>query len=240
MKLPKRLKWKHVSALYEAIAPALKASPAKLDSPEPGKVLVLAPHIDDESIGCGGAIIKHAMQGDPVMAVYFAGCTPERRKEADAAISILGISEKIFLEYEDKSLGSHPEIAEKLAATIREFRPDTVYLPSLFDRHNDHLAVNNYLCVAQKKSGLDFTVCAYEVWTPLVPNLAVDISAAMDRKIKAVSAFKSQTAVNDWVSAVEGLNRFRGITMACGKYAEAFIRHSAAKYRQMWEKAFNV
>ena len=240
MKLPKRLKWKHVRGLYEILEPTLKASPAKLDSPEPGRVLALAPHIDDEVIGCGGTIIKHVRQGDPVTAVYFAGCTPERVKEADEAAKILGIKKKIFFEYEDKLLHAHPEISEKLLSVIDDFQPDTVYLPSLFDRHNDHLAVNNHLCAALKKRKMSFTICAYEVWTPLMPNLAIDISSVMDDKLKAVAAFKSQTAANDWAGAVEGLNKYRGITLSCGGYAEAFMRYSAEKYTELWERVFNA
>ena len=241
MRLPKRIKWSHVRRLYELSSPWLKASPVKLETPGSGRVLVLAPHIDDDVIGCGGTLAKHARSGDPVAVLYFADCTPERRQEAGLAASIIGVERLEFLDYAPKGLfDRRKDAAGKLKAEIESFRPHTVYLPSLFDRHNDHLAVNHILAdvLGGMRGDFTFLVCAYEVWTPLVPNLIVDISEMIEKKKAAVARFSSQLASNDWLDAVAGLNRYRAVVSGAGLYAEGFMMHSANDYLDLWKKLF--
>ncbi len=238
MKLPVRITWKHVGRLYETLAPYLKASPVKIVSPERGRVLVLSPHIDDEVIGAGGSLTKHIRSGDSVKVVYFADCTEERIGEAEEAARVIGMSDLDFLGYESKRLLEQSDLPDRLSSIIKNFRPDVVYLPSLFDRHNDHLAVNHLLGAACGKFRFDFTVCAFEVWTALVPNLIVDITDAVNKKKEALSLFKSQLASNDWIDAAISLNRYRGITSGAGAYAEGFMRFSAREYYSIWEKVY--
>ncbi len=220
----------------------LKASPLKLEKPDGGRVLVLAPHIDDDVIGCGGTLVKHAGAGDEVSVLYFADCTPERIKEAREAASIIGIGRLEFLEYGGKKglFDRRKEAAEKLGAELEARRPDTVYLPSLFDRHNDHLAVNHILSdvISRMRPDFTFLVCAYEVWTPLVPNLIVDITETMDKKKEAVSRYVSQLASNDWLDAAVCLNRYRAVVSGAGRYAEGFMMHSARNYLELWKKVY--
>ncbi len=239
IKLPQRIKWSHMRRLYEAIGPHLKASPLRLEKTGDGRVLVLAPHIDDDVIGCGGTLAKHAASGDEVMALYFADCTEPRIREAKAAASIIGIGRLEFLEYGPKGLYGHRrEAAQKLKETLEDFRPQTVYLPSLFDRHNDHLALNHILCGVFSETRFDSTVCAYEVWTPLVPNLIVDISSTMDKKKEAIAKYTSQLASNDWLDAAVCLNRYRAVVSGAGRYAEGFIMHSMKNYFALWKAIF--
>ncbi len=239
MKLPKRIKWSHVRRLYEALEPHLKAAPVKLERPDKGRVLVLAPHIDDDIIGCGGTLRKHVLSGSAVMAVYFADCTPERIKEAEDVAAIIGISDLKFFEYAAKTLYRHREVSDRLNGIIADYRPDIVYLPSLFERHNDHLAVNHHVSSLFEKYGYDFTVCAYEVWTTLVPNLIVNVSDTIDKKKEALAVYKSQLSSNDWLDAAISLNRYRGVTSGVGAYAEGFMRYSMKEYFMLWKKAYN-
>ena len=223
------------------MGPWLKASPVKLEKPDGGRVLALAPHIDDDIIGCGGTLAKHAEAGDEVCALYFADCTEARMKEAGEAARVIGIGKLEFLEFRSKDLYNHrKEAAKKLEEALERHRPATLYLPSLFDRHNDHLAVNHILAdiCGRAKIRTDFTVCAYEVWTPLVPNLIVDISSTMDKKKEAVSRYKSQLASNDWLEAAASLNRYRAIVSGAGGYAEGFIMLSAKNYFDLWKRVY--
>ncbi len=238
MKLPARIKWRHIGRLYETLAPYLKASPIKMDDPERGKVLVLAPHIDDDIIGAGGSLRKHVRNNDGVKVVYFADCTEERIREAEEAAKVIGFRDLEFLGYESKRLLEHRDLAGRLSAIMEDFGPDIVYLPSPFDRHNDHLAVNHLLAACYKKSRCTFTVCAYEVWTALVPNLIIDITDAASEKKEALSRFKSQLASNDWIEAATSLNRYRGITSGAGTYAEGFMRFSMKEYYRIWEHVY--
>lgn len=238
MKFPARIKWRHVSRLYEALAPSLKASPVTLTAPERGKVLVLSPHIDDDVIGAGGTLKKHVRAGDQVRAIYFAGCTDERIREGRLAADIIGFRDLIFWEYGPKTLSNRPGIMERLLEAVSGFDPDIVYLPSLFDRHNDHLAVNNYLSAVISKRRGNFIVHAYEVWTATVPNLVIDISDTIEAKKKALEKYKSQLSSNDWLDAALSLNRYRGVTSGAGSHAEAFMRYSMEEYFALWKRAY--
>lgn len=239
MKLPKRIKWSHVRRLYEALEPHLKAAPVKLERPDKGRVLVLAPHIDDDIIGCGGTLRKHVLSGSAVMAVYFADCTQERIKEAREAAGIIGFGNLEFFEYQSKTLSEHHEIPGRLSGIIADYKPKIVYIPSLFDRHNDHIAVNHLLTRLFERYRFDFTVCAYEVWTTLVPNLIVNISDTIDKKKEALAVYKSQLSSNDWLDAAISLNRYRGVTSGGAAYAEGFMRYSMKEYFMLWKKAYN-
>ncbi len=238
MRPPARIRWRHVGRLYEKLAPLLKASPIKMDSPERGRVLMLAPHIDDDVIGAGGSLRKHVLAGDAVKVVYFADCTEERIREAEGAADVMGFDDLEFLGYRSKRLLENEEIPERLSGIIDRFNPEFVYLPSLFDRHNDHLAVNHHLAVLQGRNGYCFTVCACEVWTALVPNLVINITDTIDAKKEAISRHRSQLLSNDWLDAAVSLNRYRGVTSGAGAYAEGFMRHSAAEYYDIWKAVY--
>jgi LmbE family N-acetylglucosaminyl deacetylase len=238
MRPPARIKWRHVGRLYEHLAPLLKASPIKMDDPERGRVLVLAPHIDDDVIGAGGCLNKHVLGGDAVKVVYFADCTEERIREAEAAADVIGFVNLEFLGFQSKRLLADDAVPRRLAGIIEEYEPNFVYLPSLFDRHNDHLALNHHLAHLHKKQHFRFTVCAYEVWTALVPNLVVDITATIDAKKRALSAYKSQLASNDWLDGAVSLNRYRGVTSGAGTYAEGFMRYTAGEYCEIWKAVY--
>jgi LmbE family N-acetylglucosaminyl deacetylase len=123
---------------------------------------------------------------------------------------------------------------------IKDFDPDIVYLPSLFDRHNDHLAVNHHLAGLYRKYGYNFMVCAYEVWTALVPNLVIDITDTIAEKKEALSRYKSQLASNDWIEAAVSLNRYRGVTSGAGKFAEGFMRYSTREYCRIWNAVYGT
>lgn len=238
MKPASRIRWRHVRRFYEGAEPLLKASPVKRDGPDSGRVLVLSPHIDDDVIGAGGCLIKHAEMGDEVAVVYFADCTPERTKEAKEAAGVIGFRVLDFFPYEGKTLGGKREIDEKVSSIISEYRPEIVYLPSFLDRHNDHLAVNHCLARLHAKHGYSFTVYAYEVWTAIIPNLVVDISCAIERKKSALSKFSSQLISHDWMEAAVSLNRYRGVTSGAGLFAEAFMRYSMGEYFRLWKGVY--
>lgn len=239
MKLSSRIKWKHVQRLYEYFSPYLKAKPIKIEQPEAGPVLVLSPHIDDEVIGAGGALRKHALAGDEITVVYFADCTPTRIAEAKVAADIMGFQQQIFFtEYESKQLANHAQIMAHLVPIIEQVKPKTVYLPAFFDAHNAHLAVNHILAKCHEQHNYTFNVCGFEVWTTLMPNLILNISDVIETKQHAIAANVSQTQDNDYVTAITSLNRYRAIVANRGTYAEGYLNYSMPKYYQLWKKIY--
>lgn len=234
-----RIRWRHIRRFYEGAEPFLKASPVKLACPDSGRVLALAPHIDDDIIGAGGCLRKHVELGDDVAALYFADCTPERTREAEAAAGIIGFKILDFLPYRGKSLAGRQVINEALSSVIADYGPEIVYLPSLLDRHNDHIAVNHSLARLHEERGYTFTVYAYEVWTTIMPNLVVDISDTVEKKKEALTKYGSQLLSHDWIEAAVSLNRYRGVTSGAGLFAEAFIRYSMGEYYELWKRVYS-
>ncbi|MDM7322552.1 MAG: PIG-L family deacetylase [Gammaproteobacteria bacterium] len=234
----RRLRWSTIYRLYEGIEPLLNYSVAKEDKPRGQRVVVLAPHIDDETIGCGGVMAKHVALGDRVAVLTFADCTPERIAEGQAAGKILGVQRQDFLPYPSKTLMDQADLPDRLAAFLAEERPDVVYTPGLFDRHVDHLSVNLLLARHSRASRAGYMVYSYEVWNTLTPNVAINISAHAEQKRKALACFTSQNAANNWLEASLALSRYRGITTGAGEYAEAFLRMSALRHVELLEHAF--
>lgn len=233
----RRLRWSTVFRLYEKIQPWVNVSATKEDLPPGERIVVLAPHIDDETIGCGGVIAKHAAQGQRVAILTFADCTPERIEEGRAAGRLLGVARQDFLAHTSKTLLDGPEPAASLARFLDEERPDLVYVPGLFDRHVDHLSVNLLLARHSRQTGASWMVYASEIWNTLTPNVAVDITLFKTLKADALACFSSQNAANNWVDAALSLNRYRGITTGAGDYAEAFYRMTAQGHAQLYEHA---
>jgi LmbE family N-acetylglucosaminyl deacetylase len=75
-------------------------------------------------------------------------------------------------------------------------------------------------------------IIAYEVCTPLWPNVAVDISNVAERKDEAIRIYESQISYHDYAAAALGLNRFRGLHLGVN-FAEAFFRCKAAGFAEL-------
>lgn len=223
--------------------------------PEGNRVLVLAPHPDDEVIGCGGTLYKHACAGHAVTIVYMTdGCKGDpllsrgrlpaqeaairsqqlvlqRREEAQTACAILNMKDLVFLDYPDSELKLTKESRQAMAAILARVRPDVVYLPFAADNHPDHRQTNRIFTAAMKRSPMACVCCGYEVWTPLPVNLAVDISDVVNVKTEALWAYRSQLEHTDFVQASLSLNSYRAITAGTsGTHAEAFFRAPADAY----------
>jgi LmbE family N-acetylglucosaminyl deacetylase len=203
----------------------------------PRRVLILAPHPDDEVLGCGGTICEHTASRDRVTAVFLTSgelglkhLTPTqawemREREAKAAARILGLSAIDFLRGPDWELASATtRLAPRLQTLLQRDAPDLIYLPHPRDWHPDHQAVQRLLRRALRRSGLPQPeLRAYEVWTPLTKfDHVVDITSAMPTKLKALRAHRSQLKEFDYVRAIKGLNQYRGLLAAKRPYAEVF------------------
>jgi N-acetylglucosamine malate deacetylase 1 len=200
-------------------------------------VLVLAPHPDDETIGCGGALCQHAAAGDRIAAVFITSgelglkhlarekAWRIRESEARAAARHLGIARLDFLRLPDWGVGEHlKDGAALVRRVLSKEQPKMIYAPHPHDGHPDHQSVLPLLRMALRGLRLRaLAVRAYEVWTPLREfDHVEDISRMMSRKLSALRAHRSQLGEFDYVRAVRGLNQFRGALGAKCRYAEVF------------------
>lgn len=213
------------------------------------RVLVLAPHPDDEIIGPGGTLIRYLDNGSRVIVVYLTdGGGPRateserqslvraRRQEAAAVGRRLGF-EQIFWEHLDTRLD--PEAAApELVHLLDDFEPDTVYLPSYFEHHFDHYAANALLDRALAVTDARPWICGYEVWDNLpCANRAVDISSELDRKLEAMTLYATPMRYTDFAqlirhrAALHFLLQVDSRRQAAEGSAEAFLRLAAEDYR---------
>ncbi|HZR83024.1 MAG TPA: PIG-L family deacetylase [Candidatus Binatia bacterium] len=223
------------------MAPLL-AYPETLAAPPRGRVLVLAPHADDETIGCGGAIALHVAQGDPVaIAIATDGMRGDpdrftgvdyrdlRRSEARAAAAILGAEPPEFWDLPDGGLvdlATDPSwpLVERVRDAIARLRPAIVYAPPETDVHPDHHALGAAVREALAAAGARDRprALAYDVWVPVRATHVLDVSAVWERKETALRAYASQLAYNDYVRAARGLAAARTVYLPGSSAVEAF------------------
>src|SRR5258708_6098029 len=151
------------------------------------RLLVLAPHPDDEVIGCGGLVALHLREGRKVHVVVAtdgaqAGEASQRQSESRAALALLGDATIEFLGFPDRDLSNARELDDRLAAILREWTPDLIAVPGPLEIHPDHVALSRAFCDLIARDATLFAdlavarVAFYEVSAPLRPNALVDIT----------------------------------------------------------------
>ena len=246
----------HLALLRRDAEPAGAAPPA-------GRLMVLAPHMDDEVFGCGGTIAVATDAGATATFVYVtdgrkgyanahggavdaetaAGevrLAARRKEEARRAAGHLGVKDLVFLDGPDGSLAVTASAIATMADTLTRLSPTAVFLPFLTDLHHDHWITNCLFVEAARRAGVPSTLpCwGYEVWTPLFANAVVDISAAAERKRQAMQEFVSQQTDVDYARAMQGLNTYRSLHRSRGGgVAEAFHVADIGVYRRLFELA---
>lgn len=213
------------------------------------KSLIIAPHPDDEVLGCGGIMKKMSSQEEDVWILIISrgkkGLYSEERilnvrSEALRAHKILGVKETRFLNYQapELDLVSLSELSSAISEIIDEFRPDTVFLPHRGDIHHDHKAVFNAGLVATRpvKNCAVKNIYSYETlseteWAApfsddaFIPDFFVNISGVFSYKIDAMNCYMSQ--LRDFpnvrsLKSIEALANFRGSSVGF-THAEAFM-----------------
>ncbi len=209
------------------------------------RVLVLAAHPDDETLGAGGTLARNALEAQAVRVWIAtdgekqegseedpAAYAARRREEARLAAQALGLAEPIFAGMPDRALSRQPrELAQEVSRQIREFQPDLVLAPSPAEIHPDHRALAQalYEVVSASRPGdadhdvfRFLRIAYYELTQPILPNVLVDIAGQAQRKRDALARYGSQQAVRDYAGAIEGLNAYRRLTLEGTGPVEAF------------------
>jgi N-acetylglucosamine malate deacetylase 1 len=202
--------------------------PKQLFPPVAKKLLVISPHPDDESIGCGGLLLSHVGCSEiRIVSVYNGDgggslgeetwCDEPEYRERLAAVrwnelnevaTVLQASELVGFGVSD-CLGI-PGVKESsaLKRILQDFAPEIVLLPWFLDNHPQHKLTNQIFAVAAKD--LDLMVLAYEIWGLLgLVNAFIDISDVMDRKRAMIALHASQTRTIDYGRYAESLARVR-------------------------------
>ena len=213
------------------------------------KVLIVAPHMDDEVLGCGGTIIRHVDSGDHVTVCIVANRAYNHKYEPNLieqekecckkAKEILSYQNLIFLDLPDEQLDqSQISIIIPLEETMAECKPDIVYIPHRGDLNQDHRAVFEAVRVACRPNGKHgvATLRAFEVpsstdqvsatneW-PFLPNYYVNVKDTLEAKIEAMACYFIESKPFPHPRSPEGLRVYakkRGMEVGM-EAAEAFI-----------------
>jgi LmbE family N-acetylglucosaminyl deacetylase len=240
--LPERIK------PYLDIFPSLRGPVNVRKTINEKTILVLSPHPDDDIIACGGTIYRSVKAGAEVVTIYLTDGRkgnpryPEnelirlREEEARRACEIIGVKRPIFMANIDGELSDSVENQDMLYNIFKEYEPDAVILPFFLDNHHDHSMTNTLILQLLKRYKLSFTCYAYGIWSPIVPNVLLDITDIINIKRKALSVFKTQMEVFDLIDVSLSLSRYYAFTHGNGKgYYEGFIVCSANEYRRLLE-----
>jgi len=214
------------------------------------KILVMAVHPDDETLGCGGALLKHKAGGD---RLYWLIATDElkalgprspviRRREGEIAraAKAYGFADVFRLNLPARGVDTVPvgELVGKIAAVVNRVKPDTVYLPFHGDVHSDHRYFFQaaYSCLKAFRAPSIKTVLMMETvseteFAPsmkedaFIPNYFVDISAYLGKKLRIMAIYRGEMRPHPFprsVKNIRSLAAFRGAAAGCAS-AEAFM-----------------
>ena len=204
------------------------------------KILVIAPHPDDEVLGMGGTIKKLSPKNNITLLIMTDGASAQysdkkmikvRKESCKKSSKILGISEIKFLNFKDMKLDSVPqlEINQEIEKIIKKIQPKIVFTSPKNDLNRDHDVTFNSTLVATRPSSSGVKkVFSYELpgYTkdPFSPNHYEDITKQFGHKIKAFKMYKSEIMKFPHprsIESIENLAVYRGIQAGIAK-AESF------------------
>jgi LmbE family N-acetylglucosaminyl deacetylase len=214
------------------------------------KVLFIAVHPDDETLGCGGAILKHKYLGDEIYWLIITniseslGYSPEqvegRNKEINRVTKIYGFNDVFKLDFPTTKLDTIPihSIILAMSKVVFKVKPDVIYVSNRSDIHTDHQitfkaamsCTKNFRCPFIKRilmyeclSETEFAPSLPE--NTFIPSVFVDISPFLEEKIKIMNLYQCEQFAFPFPRSdenIRALARYRGAT-AGTEAAEAFV-----------------
>lgn len=214
------------------------------------KILIVAPHPDDETLGCGGTLLKHKKKGDKIYWLIITSMSAEggfpkaqveaREKEINAVSKAYGFERVFSLAMPVTRIDTLPraEIVRKIGKVIEMVKPTALYLPFKNDVHSDHRVVfdsaissgKTFRFPSIKKLMMYEAISETEFSAPLkdnifMPNNFSDITGYIDKKITIMNLYKSELGPPPFPRSkqnIKALATFRGSTAGV-RYAEAFM-----------------
>ena len=210
-------------------------------------VLAIGAHPDDIEIGCGGTLCLLRDQGYEINHLIItsgeegsirlgkAELGKIRQKEALKSAEVLGVKKVIFLGIEDGFTSFSKESKIQIISNIRKIRPEIIFTHAKSDHFPDHALVHQLTMSSITASAGPWypnagisphqvqKVFGYEVWSPISNfQIAMNIESFIEQKLEALKQHVSQTENIDYIEAIKGLAKYRGVMSMTGTYAEAF------------------
>jgi len=214
------------------------------------QIIVISPHPDDETLGCGGTILKHSAVGDTIHWLIVTGMTEkqgfspqvitQRQKEIESVAQMYDFETVHNLSLPTTRLDAIPlgDIINGISKVLLEVKSHIVYLPNRSDVHSDHRIIFNaaWSCCKTFRFPFILRVLMYEVLsetdfapalpeTSFLPNIFSDISPYMERKIEIMREYRDEMREHPFPRSeqnIRSLATVRGATAGV-EYAEAFM-----------------
>ena len=212
--------------------------PIPLRAPFGRSILVVAPHQDDEAIGCRGVLALQVRAGGAASILLMQdgadghddlGMSRQelmslRNDESTRAAAALGLEPPRFLNHANL-LADFEKAANEVRSVMKEKQVDSIFVPLFLDGHPDHRTTNYILADALRGLDRDIRVFSYEVWGLCVPNVIVVIDEVIDQKIKMLSCYDFANKAVDYIHSTKGLNMYHSRLLGSGlcQYAEGFF-----------------
>jgi N-acetylglucosamine malate deacetylase 1 len=180
------------------------------------KVLVVAPHPDDETLGCGGTLFRHKAEGDDIYWLIITGINQEggwqekvvkkRNDEIDAVAEKYDFKDVFNFQLPTTKIDTIPliDLIEKITEVYKKVEPEIIYIPFVCDVHTDHQIISKALqstfkwfrhpyikkvLMYETLSETEFSFTEDRIFRP---NVFVDISEYLDNKIETMKIFESE------------------------------------------------
>ena len=212
-------------------------------------VVVVAPHPDDETLGCGGSILRHCDEGDKVHWLIMTSMTEEggfkkedietRQNEIERVAELYGFTsvKQAGFKTAELDLVAKKKVVQVTSDFFNDVKPDIIYLPFSNDVHSDHQVVFDAVTACTKTFRYPYikNVRAYETLSETEfslkvddgfrPNLWLNISDYLDRKIEIMNVYKGEMGKHPFPRSeknIRALASFRGAFAGC-EASEAFM-----------------
>ena len=209
------------------------------------RVMVFAPHPDDECIGCGGTLALLANRpGVEIKVVLVTNgdggaqspeleMGPRREQEMRNALQVLGIDALEGMGVLDGRFTLDTALSLRINALLDSFKPNWVFLPSPLDYHKDHLLISHVVSEVSWAHPEVEQLMYFETWCPVPATHTVDITSVMDLKVEALSMHQTAMKYGDYIRCIQALNTYRGLYLGFGRYAEAFLVQGRGDSKKM-------
>lgn len=231
-------------------------SPSPVYAPSGNRLMIIAPHHDDDIIGCGGIILHSIRSGKNVMPVYVTdgmNASPQysmdqmvaiRKKEAREVWEKIGGTPPVFLDIPNKNFCLGTDNVLKFYNAIINFNPDCIFIPFFLEDPDAHRKTVHLFYLASKVGSFPCSeVWSYQVSSMICPNIYADISDVIEEKCELMRIWESQNSVFNYEHYCRGLNAYNSLFCrqkgGQATYLELFFVVDTGEYIQMIERYYS-